>query len=394
MTGTPGRRRTRRTDARLDVEGGVALFAELASVIYSLTELRNLRSFTLPYPAISQFAFDRTVLRCLQLGQQPPRSIAELLEWCRHRSADSPLFGVPSDLVTPDATLVHPVGLMPTRTCLEVASYEREDGPEREALALLDELATRCGSTDRYRACRSFLQRHPMVSGGARYETGWNRNVWTRVKTLYEPVPESFLAGGYLLRCPACGLPALLGDRRVPDQGPPFSGDDTWCEGETCRSPQPFEVIHEPEKTWILRRSLRTFLALPHRVEESALAELDRAGIECTLLTDDLAAYRLSGAGPGTRILQFRNRIQPALLAAGTGRCAESLAADLTVVAVPRRFAECGQYRAAFFAALPRHVVQQVRLTHPHDIARCVRAPLAGSSPQGPTTGKADGDDA
>ncbi|MFJ9891811.1 hypothetical protein ACIQPR_00635 [Streptomyces sp. NPDC091280] len=359
--------RAGRPDTGAEPEGaGSELFRELARMVATLAEIQGLRSFALPYPGLAQRALDRTVLHCLDIGETPPRSLPELLEWCRTKPAGDPLFAVPASLVTPGATLVHPVGRMPTRSCLEVASHGPDGGVAAHARALLGDLEARCGTGERYRQCRSFLARHPVVHRQDRFGPGWSRAVWSRVKDLYGPLPESLLVDGDFLRCPSCGLPALPGDRDVPVPVSPTTDADIWCEGEECPRDDPPELIRDPEQTWILRRPLRTFLALPYRTEEAALDALDRAGIDHDPLPGPLSAHRLRDSGPATVDIQVYDRLQPALLAAHLTDSAPL--ADRTLVVVPDALAGRVGYRKAFADALPALLRDRLMLTTPVDL--------------------------
>ncbi|MFF5564039.1 hypothetical protein ACFY6Y_05280 [Streptomyces sp. NPDC012829] len=342
------------------------MFRELARAVAALAEVRGLRSFTLPYPSLAQRALDRTVTHCLDIGETPPRSLPELWEWCRSRPAGDPLFEVPASLVTPDATLVHPVGLMPTRTCLEVASHGSAGGVAADARTLLGELEARCGTAEWYRRSRNFLARHPVVLQQDRFGTGWSKAVWSRVKELYRPLPESLLVEDVFLRCPSCGLPALPRGRTIPVPGPPVTGSGFWCEGEECPHGEPLGLIRDPDHAWVLRRSLRAFLALPHGVEEAVLNQLDRAGIGYEAVSGHLCAYRLPVAGSETASVQVYDRLQPGLLAAHLTAGAPS--ADRTFVVVPSRLARRDGYRATFTAALPTPFRERLVLTTPAEL--------------------------
>ncbi|WP_419667569.1 hypothetical protein [Streptomyces sp. 2-1] len=360
-------RRADRPDTGEESEGaGSELFRELARMVAGLAEVQGLRSFALPYPGLAQRALDRTVMHCLDVGETPPRSLPELWEWCRTKPAGDPLFAGSALLVTPGATLVHPVGRMPTRSCLEVASHGPDGGVAAHARALLGDLEARCGTGERYRQCRSFLARHPVVHQQDRFGPGWSKAVWSRVKDLYGPLPESLLVDSDFLRCPSCGLPALPRDRAVPVPGPSATDADIWCEGEDCPRDDPPELIRDPEQTWILRRPLRTFLALPHRTEEAALDVLDRAGIDHEALSGPLSAYRLRDSGPGIVDIQVYDRLQPALLAAHLADSAPL--ADRTLVVVPDALAGRHGYRRAFTDALPALLRDRLVLTTPVDL--------------------------
>ncbi|MFJ6985901.1 MULTISPECIES: hypothetical protein [unclassified Streptomyces] len=350
---------------RPDVGGaewaGGALFFDLARMVAALAEVSGLRSFALPYPGYAQRALDRMVMHCLSVGETPPRSLPELWEWCRTKSAGDPLFAVPASLVTPDATLVHPVGLMPTRSCLELASHGLGEGVAAQASRQLESLEARCGAVERYRRCRTFLARHPVVQQRDRFAPGWSNAVWSRVKELYGPLPEALLADGVLLRCTVCGLPALTRDRTVP--GPSTADADLWCEGEECSRVDRPELIREPDQVLILGPALRVFLALPYRTEEAVRDALDRSGIGHEPLPGPLHARRLRNTGPGVVDIQVYDRRQPGLLAAHLTVSAPL--ADRTLVVIPDALAGRNGYREAFADALPALLRDRVKLTTP-----------------------------
>ncbi|MEV7215173.1 hypothetical protein AB0O31_19020 [Kitasatospora cineracea] len=342
-------------------------YCRLASVVAASSELGSLRSFALPYPPPAQQALDQIVLRCLGLGEEPPFSVPGLLDWCRRRPAGDRVFGVPSGLLDAEATLVHPVGVMPTRTCLELASHEQPRGVEQEARALLVELARRCKSAEQYRRSRQFLVRNVVVHRKDRFERGWDRSVWARVRDLYQPPPESMVVAGKFLRCGTCRLPALLGGHRAPEHGAPVAGPQTWCEGERCPVGKRMELIRDPEQVLLLRRSLRAFLALPSAVEHAGLEALTAHGVAYEPIPEELASYRLTG--PGAHSVHFYDRIQPVLLA---GRFAD-LAGRLVgraVVVLPERSAGSADFRGAFAAALPDELKPRVLLCGTQDLVR------------------------
>lgn len=363
-------------EAREAQEAGTELFCELARTVAALADIQGLRSFTLPYPGFAQRAFDRTVARCLDIGRTPPRSLPEMWEWCRSLTASDPLFGVPSSFVAPDARLVHPVGLMPTRTCLEVASHRHAAGVDAEVRALLDELLARCGSDERFRRCRRFLARNPVVHQEDRFavrrnKAGWNNDAWARVKEFYRPVPEFLYVDDVALRCPTCGLPALTHDRTVPLPGSPMAADEAWCEGEECPRDDGLELIRKPKLALVQPRPLRVFLALPHAVGEEALSVLEAAGIGWSSVSGELGTYRLRETGGETMEVRIRDRLEPGLLAAGIAHSPPS--ADRTFVVVPQRLADRAGYRTRFLSALPASLRERMVLTTPIGLVPDIR---------------------
>ncbi|MFD5751926.1 hypothetical protein [Streptomyces sp. NPDC127033] len=348
-----------------------ALVRELARALVDLGEVTGLRSFRLPYPPEAQRVLDRMVLHCLDLGLTPPKGLPELIEWCHRRFVDDPIFEIPPALVLTEATLVHPKGLLPTRTCLELASTGPDGGPEEAARELLTELAGRCGTEERFHRSREFLALKPVVRRGDRFEPGpgkkiWSKEIWTRVKDFYQPLPESLTIDGILLRCGNCRLPALLGGRRLPNRLTAVSGPETWCEGETCPQGIPMDLIRTTDGLLLLPKPLRTFLALPFRLEQTVLAELDRAGVGHQALPGELNAYRLQGAGLSVHRLYVHDRVQPALLAERVGGTTGPVA-----VVVPEELARSARYRTAFIQALPDP--KRVSLTGPFGLVGRLR---------------------
>ncbi|WP_148283202.1 MULTISPECIES: hypothetical protein [Kitasatospora] len=339
----------------------------LAAVVASAGERGSLRSFALPYPPPAQRALDRMVLRCLDLGEEPPLSVPGLLEWCRRRPAGDRVFGVPPGLLDAGARLVHPVGVTPTRTCLELASHERRGGIEQEARALLADLARRCRNTEQYRRSRRFLVRHVAVHQKDRFERGWDKEVWVRVRELYQPVPEFLVVAGKFLRCGTCRLPALLGGRRAPEHGAPVAGPQTWCEGERCPAGERMELVRDPERVLLLRRALRMFLALPSAVEHAGLETLAAHGLVHEAVPEELGSYRLPGLGAYT--VHFYDRVQPVLLADRFTDLVDRLPGT-PVLVLPRRSAGSTEFRRALAAALPDELRARTLISAPQELAR------------------------
>jgi hypothetical protein len=345
------------------------LVLELARAIIALAEQNGLRSLSLPYPHTAQLALDRVVLYCLDRGRTAPRSLAELLSWCTgpghahpsHRRGPAP--------VHPELWLIDPVGLMPTRRCLELAPPGRAGRVEQDAVDTLTALERRCAFADRYSRCRRFLARHPVISPPDRFgPRRWDAVVWNKVKDLYEPVPESVLTRGVLRLCGTCGLPARApGDERE-------STGTTWCEAEDCPPRVPFRLIRKPGECKILTRALRAFLAVAARTEQEVLDTLGRIGARYSLLPGSgLGTYRVIGAGPRRCLLQVHDRHEPSLLA---GRAGASLAevTDLALIVVPRRAADRPGYRTAFEAALSEERRSRLILTTPDELERRLRS--------------------
>lgn len=342
---------------------------ELARAIVLLGEVRGLESFTLPYPPRVQLAFDRFVLHCLSRGLPPPRSVSELVLWCRNPPASGWPFAVPRDLAFPDARLVDEKGLVPTRTCYELASAGPLGFVEQEAAELLGRVEDSCHSAELFRRCRDFLIARPIVSQRASFprSRNWDSDAWRLVRDLYQGVPKSLIVREVLATCGTCGMPALT------------SQDDSaygivWCEGGRCPRDVDPELNYHAAESRILNPGLRTFLSLPGRTEIKALARLDRAEIKTEFIPSGLGLHRIS-LSEGPCIMSVYDREQPALLAA---RVAETFSgvSDRVLVVVPADLLKGRtEYQREFKKCLPAEI--QVSLTTPDRLARSCGTRLA-----------------
>ncbi|MFJ3843477.1 hypothetical protein ACIPV3_05355 [Streptomyces albidoflavus] len=362
------------------------LLGEIAQAMSALGDRTDLRSLVLPYPSAVQRALDRIVLHCIERGLEPPKSLSELMEWCRSRPIGDTVFGDPPPSPLHEATLVHPQGLLPTRTCLELASVGTDGGPEKEAHELLAQLAARCGSEERFHRSRRFLALNPVVRRGERFDRrfgrgAWSKEIWAQVKSLYGPLPNFLTTEGTLLRCTACRLPALLSGRRVPDRRNAVSGPETWCEGEACPHGTELDLIRPAEGSLVLAKPLRIFLSLPFRLEQEVLGELNRAVVACQALPGELGMYRLRGTGLAVHQLHVHDRAQPALLAHRLASAARPVA-----VVVPEERFRSMRYRTAFLQAASDP--DQILLTGPTGLASRLRGRGVGGGYE--TRGEAD----
>lgn len=345
-------------------EGG-ELFTELARAVTILGEEQRLGSFTLPYPAAVQLAFDRVVLHCMSRALPLPRSVPELVLWCRKFSVGQWPFALPDRLVTPDAQLVDEQGRMPTRTCLELASAGPLGSVEQEAVDLMTRVEAACQSPELFRKCRDFLIERPVVSRRLRFSPAgrWDVEVWRRVEELYDAVPASLIVRKTFALCATCGLPALLPNNETA-QG------TIWCESGTCPREVAPQMNYHPGETGLLPTSLRIFLSMPGRTEAKALAKLNRADISAELIPAGLGLHRISTPADGFRILAVYDREQPTLLAA---RIAETFAdsSDHVLVVIPAAVLKRrSDYRRLLEQALP--VGMRVSLVTPERLVQAV----------------------
>src|SRR5260370_26717356 len=121
---------------RLLARGGVDLADKVASG----------EPARLPYPVSLQRALDRLSVMCIAAGDQPPRSVADLLRWCQRPLGEwaAPLAVDEAD----DATCLI-VGGQPSRECLEWAIAAGDvEGEFRERRVVYEALDV-CRANDR-----------------------------------------------------------------------------------------------------------------------------------------------------------------------------------------------------------------------------------------------------
>ncbi|MCB5909657.1 hypothetical protein [Streptomyces pinistramenti] len=350
-----------------DEPGLSGLYAELAGALTVLDDQQCLASFSLPYPPAVQLLYDRVVLRCIEQQRTPPASLPDLVQWSRESRAGEEPFAVPASTISPDARLVHPLGRVPTRACLELASADRGGLAAGEAHALLGMVKERCVSESSFRKCRDFLISTPVLSGREPLsrKRRWDDRLWRRVADLYVPVPEFLRRYDVLALCATCELPALL----------PRDGDFErmeWCESETCRTDRPPLLLRDPGEVMLLRRCLRVFLVLPGRVERSARQALHAAGIPVRSRPDRPGTYELVDSDGTDRVLRSYDRLQPALLAR-TVREECSDAPECAVVVVPQQCLAQPDFEAAFAAPFPGP--SRPALVTPNGLAAEMRPP-------------------
>ncbi|MFB7674222.1 hypothetical protein ACFC26_22690 [Kitasatospora purpeofusca] len=296
-------------------------------------------TFRLPYPSSLQLALDRVVLDTISRRTPVPRSVPELLSWCRERAPQEWL-ALPRDFLNPDARLIHPAAGHPTRTCAELASLGPYGVVEQEARSLLTRLSDSCGSPARFAQCRDFLIRRPVLLRFDPMELLQPSlaHTWRLVKDLYGPVPDGFPSDGLVHSCSGCGLLAKAD-----------TADGPWCEGGCAPEERKLDTSHQPRQARAVTLALRIFLALPGRTELEVRARLgERSGSSATVL----GIHRIPGPDGNPRTYQVQDREQPVPAALRAAELAAGLDEQLDVV-VPDVRAASPMYRQSFERALP-----------------------------------------
>jgi hypothetical protein len=319
-------------------EDGSLLLRDLARAMCALAAVGRSGSISLPYPPIVQRAFDRVVWACLDRGERPPGSVAELIAWCSVYTPNRWPFPVPAGFLGPDSVLVDPLVRMPTRTCVELCADGTDEAPDQVACQLirrLSETNTGVGSID---STRTFLIDHPVFDRTMAQQPR-HMAIWRRVQSLYARVPAMHRFERFVPICPTCGLVARLdAERRL-----------VWCEGELCpRDAAVADPMPAADEVMLLCDPLRQFVALPGRTERELRTALADLGVGCTLVDAADGTFELSVFVRGRRIIRVADRIEPTLLATAAAGWPDS------VIVVPDRLIERNPtYRTAFVDATP-----------------------------------------
>lgn len=265
--------------AAWNTHSGVTLLHTIATAVIQLADDDGLESFTLPYPPEAQRALDRTVLRCLLRGAEPPRSLPDLLAWCRDRPvADWPL-QLPDDAVAPDHYLIDTHSGRPTELCHEWALNARDSAVRdhvRQVIHSAMQLCRQANAPESYTAFRRLLVEQPVLTEHGLFRAATDlflEPVRDLVDQIYEPVPDSYLRGGHYMPCHRC-LTLLT----------PLAGNGWWCERDHCRRqglpvPAAALAVQESGPVYQLDRPLRQFVTGPGRAELDLEARVRQLGL-------------------------------------------------------------------------------------------------------------------
>jgi hypothetical protein len=338
--------RTRGSSVTEDTQA-VDLLIAVARGVIELISIARPSALRLPYPPGMQLALDQLVLRGMTQGHPVPAGVPDLMSWCRKLGPEEWVSGLPDGFLTVGARLIHSTAGEPTRTCAELASLGPDAVLEREAEALLAELAAACGTVERFAVCRDFLISRPVMLSPDPMELlrPAVAQTWSLVKGLYGPVPDRFPDGGLVHRCRGCGLLAKYA-----------VADGAWCEGGCPPGECELETSQDPRSALALPFALRVFLALPGRTEQAVRTRLTG---QVRLLPVGLGAHHVTGQDGTLRVFQVHDREQPGPAARRAAEVATLLGGPLDIVA-PDGMVERPGYRRHFDRALPP--AAQVRL--------------------------------
>ncbi len=317
---------------------GASLLRELARAMCELAVVGRTAVISLPYPPVVQRAFDRVVWACLERGERPPGSIAELVVWCSERTPDRWPFPVPAGFLRPGSVLVDPHVRMPTRTCVELCADGTDIAPDQVAQQLIRRLSETNTGAEWIDRTRTFLIDYPILDRTTARQPQ-HMAIWRRVQSLYARVPAMHRFDRFVPICPTCGLLARLdaGQRLI------------WCESELCpRDAAVPDPMPAADEVMLLCDPLRQFVTMPGRTEQQLWTDLANLGVGCTLVDAADGILKLGVPVRGRRNVRVVDRVEAALLAAAAVHWPDSL-----IVAPDRLFEHDPAYRTAFVNARP-----------------------------------------
>lgn len=361
---------------------GPTLLRTIASAVVDLSEIPNPGTFTLPYPPEAQRALDRTVLACLLRGAEPPRSLPDLLTWCRERPvADWPL-DLPDDLADPGDRLIDPDALQPTRLCFEWALDRPDSATEQIDRELVHAAIERCRAAQSpasYTAFRRLLVERPVLTRDKAAEVALEP-AFTPVDGLlaqiYLPAPAGWSRGHRFTACGRCHT--LLA---------PTRDGEWWCENDRCRRqgtaiPGPEYGEDEGGGVLLLTRPLRLFVTVPGQSELRLHASLRRLGTQPELWPG-YDAYDLRITLPGGRVwaVDVKDWANPFLLARHARPLPTDPCYDEAFLVVPEHRLRRKNYLDVTRQHLRSDVRKQLTVLGEREFTAKVQHALAGHGP-------------
>ncbi|MEU4124911.1 MULTISPECIES: hypothetical protein [Streptomyces] len=259
---------------------GVPLLKTLAQALLILEDTAGLESFTLPYPAEAQRALDRTALACLVRGEEPPASLAELIDRCRTLPlAEWPL-DLPVDAAGPQDMLLDPVSGRPGDLCHEWAERCPDSAARFRDRMIVHTALRLCrehGEEEAYTEFRRLLVRRPVLTVAELSALGGDLvldPVHELIMRIYQDVPDSYLRNDHYTTCGRC-LTLLV----------PVRDGSWWCERDRCRRTGPAPLGRRLERATTgrpvqLERPLRQFVTGPGRAEADLERQLLDLGLD------------------------------------------------------------------------------------------------------------------
>jgi hypothetical protein len=251
---------------------------------------RNLRReppVLVPYPDALQKGLDKLTVQSMRRATTPPRSVPDLLAWCRERPLNQWPLDLSRDIAGPGDRLLD--GPQPTAFCQEWAVDSHDVESEVIERQLLHHVIASCrqaGDQVGYVAFRTLLIEKPVLTTlqlhveCARPELS---RLAEAVRSVYVPAPLEYADGGMVTCCATCGnllFRSVSGGLR--------------CENDRCaRRPTALgrRIPLDEDPLW-LELPFRTFVSAPGQAELRLAERLERLGLEVERWPD-IDAYDL-----------------------------------------------------------------------------------------------------
>ena len=296
---------------------GPVLIRTIATALIRLADIRTVTAFTLPYPDEAQRALDRVVLACLLRQAEPPRSVPDLIAWCRYRSVPDWPLDLPDGLFGPKDVLLDPEAGLPTQLCHEWALNTRDSAAdEYDQLVIRSafQLCRQYGDAESYTEFRRLLVNQPVLTTNEMFTLHKDLRlipVMDLIEQIYDPVPDGYRRHGTYTACGRC-LTLLT----------PLTDGGWWCERDRCRSlgSPPLGEVHDAEKVGTplqLARPLRQFVTGPGRAEVELAERLMGRRLKLRVeMWPEFDAYDLRVVFPDDHVwaVEVKDWASPALL--------------------------------------------------------------------------------
>ncbi|MGW0981096.1 pPIWI_RE_Y domain-containing protein [Streptomyces xiamenensis] len=365
---------------------GIPLLHTLAGAMVELSETTGLDSFALPYPPETQRALDRTVLACLARGARPPRSVPELISWCRTRPvADWPL-DLPPDAVSAQDTLLDEDSGLPTELCREWALRTADSAARLEDREIIHTAMRLCREADdpvAYTNFRRLLVDQPVLTSAEAFHVACDHSlapVQELIGQIYQPAPAGYRRRGEFATCARCRTLLV-----------PIDAYDWWCERDYCRrlgGPGIDRRLDADETGTLLQlgRPLRQFVTWPGRAEAELERELHRLGLQVEMWPGfDAYDLRLTfpDGGPVWAV-DVKDWAHPALLGQHATSVRRAPGDEEAFWVVPsHRLLDEPDYLRIFNRNRPPHAKELVLLTDRQLLVRAGRQLVANQAVRG-----------